>query len=127
MVSFLFFRSPLLPLHKRVSTYLTTPLTFLITAIAAAVIFILIRCAFRVAELLEGFSGELANNEVLFMIFEGPMLILAVTCLTVFHPGVCFDGRWAEAHPSSKKQTKRLDTTSKGSYSSLMMQQQPSP
>lgn len=65
-----------------------------------AVVLIFVRCAYRVAELSEGFSGELANDELLFMILEGPMLMAACFCLTVFHPGPSFGGRWAEAHPS---------------------------
>ncbi|KAH7039905.1 putative RTA1 domain protein [Microdochium trichocladiopsis] len=76
-------------------------------ALAAATILIFIRCAFRVAELSEGFNGPLANNEVTFMIFEGPMIMLATLALTVFHPGICFAGRWAEAKPMTRKQTKQ--------------------
>lgn len=41
------------------------------------------------AELEEGFHGRLANDEVLFMILEGPMIIIATTALTAFHPGFC--------------------------------------
>lgn len=69
-------------------------------ALAASVIFILVRSCFRVAELREGFSGSLANNEVLFMIFEAPMIILAVLGLTIFHPGVCLGGIWKRASMS---------------------------
>lgn len=28
------------------------------------------------------------------MVFEGPMMIIAVTALTIFHPGRVFDGLW---------------------------------
>lgn len=49
-------------------------------------------------ELNEGFNGELANDEVLFMILEGPMIIIACVALTVFHPGICFRGRFGEAN-----------------------------
>jgi hypothetical protein len=31
------------------------------------------------------------------MIFEGPMIILAVTAMTVFHPGRVFDDLWVPA------------------------------
>lgn len=48
----------------------------------------MIRSCFRLAELQEGFSGHLANDELLFMILEGPMIIAAVAVLTLWHPGV---------------------------------------
>lgn len=56
-----------------------------------------IRTVFRSVELSEGFTGELANKEVEFMILDGVMVILAATCLTVVHPGYGFDKRWNEA------------------------------
>lgn len=48
-------------------------------------------------ELSQGFGGKLANNEVEFMVLDGVMVILASSCLTVFHPGFGFQGRWNEA------------------------------
>jgi hypothetical protein len=60
--------------------------------LAIATIGIFIRSVYRVAELQGGFGGSLANSEALFMIFEGPMTIIAVAALTVFHPGTCFSG-----------------------------------
>jgi hypothetical protein len=32
------------------------------------------------------------------MILEGAMVTIACICLTVLHPGVAFQGRWAEAN-----------------------------
>lgn len=58
---------------------------------------IFIRCVYRVAELWEGFSGYLANHESTFMIFEGPMIIIAVAAMTIYHPGRVFDNLWAAA------------------------------
>lgn len=54
------------------------------------------RSVFRVAELKDGFNGDLANNEVAFMILEGVMIMVACGCLTVFHPGYCFGGKWQD-------------------------------
>ena len=36
------------------------------------------------------------------MIFEGPMIIIAVTALTVFHPGRVFGGLWKASGQGSK-------------------------
>ncbi|KEF59046.1 uncharacterized protein A1O9_03889 [Exophiala aquamarina CBS 119918] len=64
-------------------------------AIGIATLTIMIRSTFRLAELQEGFSGHLANDEVLFMILEGPMIIVAVAVLTIWHPGlVCGANTW---------------------------------
>lgn len=62
-----------------------------------ATVLIFIRCIYRVAELWGGFDSHLANDEATFMIFEGPMIILAVAAMTIFHPGRVFDNLWVPA------------------------------
>lgn len=62
-----------------------------------ATLFIFIRCIYRVAELWDGFGGKLANHEATFMIFEGPMIILAVAAMTVWHPRRVFGEFWGIA------------------------------
>lgn len=62
-----------------------------------ATVLIFVRSVYRVAELWDGFGSHLANDEVTFMIFEGPMIIIAVTLMTVFHPGRVFDDLWIAA------------------------------
>jgi hypothetical protein len=62
-----------------------------------ATILIFVRCIYRVAELWDGFGGKLANHESTFMIFEGPMIIIAVAAITVFHPGRVFGDFWIPA------------------------------
>ncbi|KAF1851095.1 RTA1-domain-containing protein [Cucurbitaria berberidis CBS 394.84] len=63
----------------------------------AATLLIFVRCVYRVAELWNGFNSHLANDEVTFMIFEGPLIILAVSAMTVFHPGRIFGDLWVPA------------------------------
>ena len=77
-------------------------------AIAMATITIYVRCVFRVAELQDGFGGELANNEGMFMAFEGPMIIIAVVVLTICHPGIAFGSAsaWKAANWTWKKSNK---------------------
>ncbi len=59
---------------------------------------ILVRSAYRLAELQQGFDGKLANNELEFMILEGPMVFVAIIFLTVWHPGYVFGAKlWVEA------------------------------
>ena len=64
-------------------------------AIAVGVVTILVRCAFRVAELSEGFKGKVANNEALFMVFDSAMMVICVVVLSAGHPGFVLKGRWA--------------------------------
>ncbi|KAK8062135.1 Sphingoid long-chain base transporter RSB1 [Apiospora hydei] len=75
---------------------LRTTLMFrgLIGALVAAVFLIIVRSVYRLAELQGGFHGKLANNEVVFMIIEGPMVILACAVLIAFHPGLALKGYW---------------------------------
>jgi hypothetical protein len=68
-----------------------------------AIILIFIRSVYRVVELEGGYQGSIAGIEVAFMILEGPMVILAVSALAVFHPGFAFDGQWNAAGWSLKK------------------------
>lgn len=74
-------------------------------ALALATITIYIRCAFRVAELKDGFGGELANDQGMFMGFEGPMIMVAALALTVCHPGIAFGSAssWQAANWTWKK------------------------
>ena len=62
---------------------------------AIATVCIFIRCVFRVAELSGGFNGDFANNQASFMVLEGLMIVLATIAITAYHPGRCFQGRWA--------------------------------
>lgn len=85
-------------------------------ALALATITIFIRCVYRVAELQGGFAGKLANDEVVFMVFEGPMIMAAVIALTIFHPGPAFAGAWKAAKPiSSGRRSRRRAEKSGGS------------
>jgi hypothetical protein len=66
-------------------------------ALWIATILIFIRSVYRIVELQGGFNGSIANNETVFMIFEGPMIILATLAVTVIHPGFAFGGDWKAA------------------------------
>ncbi|KAK8026152.1 hypothetical protein PG990_003975 [Apiospora arundinis] len=57
---------------------------------ALAIVLILVRCIYRVVELREGYSGELVRDEPLFIGLEGFVIISAVYCLMISHPGFVF-------------------------------------
>jgi hypothetical protein len=79
-------------------------LTITVTALWFATILIMIRSIYRIVELQGGFDGTIANNEVAFMVLEGPMIILATFALTVLHPGYALDRNWQAASWSLRKQ-----------------------
>lgn len=88
-------------------------------ALAIATLLIFIRCCFRVAELKEGFDGNIANSEPLFMVFEGPMIFIAVGLLSILHPGIAFKGRWAEANFGVWAGRKKLNTVETNQWTEL--------
>ena len=59
-------------------------------ALSLATITIFWRSVYRVAELAEGWTGELIKKQNLFIAFEGVMVVVAVLALNVFHPAFCF-------------------------------------
>jgi hypothetical protein len=92
-------------------------------ALGAAVVLIFIRSVYRVAELQQGFNGPIANDEVSFMILEGPMIFLAVLAMTVLHPGISFGGKWSSAAWSVKRSRKAAFATSSSSMEDIHLQQ----
>ncbi|EPE08491.1 parasitic phase-specific protein psp-1 [Ophiostoma piceae UAMH 11346] len=67
----------------------SNPTRFRIFAVGlcAAIIFVLVRCIYRIDELSEGYDGALFHNEPVFYGLESAMITLAVFCLTLGHPG----------------------------------------
>ena len=59
-------------------------------AIIVAYTGILVRCVYRIPELLGGWGGELMQEETEFIVLEGVMIVITVLAQTVFHPGLCF-------------------------------------
>lgn len=96
-------------------------------ALSAAVVLILIRSVYRVAELREGFGGAIANDQVSFMILEGPMIFLAVLAVTVLHPGISFGGQWNNAGWSVKQSRKVAFDMSGSSTEDIQLQQKYNP
>ena len=93
---------------------------WLLVALITATVAIFVRSCFRVAELREGFDGELANQQVTFMILEGAMVAIASIALTVAHPGLTFGHSWKlararEAVGSDSPSDSSVDNT-KGAF-----------
>ena len=60
-----------------------------LVALGVSAFCILWRSVFRVAELSQGWDGELMTHQELFIAFEGVLIVAAVVVLNVFHPALC--------------------------------------
>jgi len=68
----------------------STPFRLFLGAVVVAYTGILVRCAYRIPELTEGWRSEIMRNEAEFIVLEGAMIVVSVLALTIFHPGYCF-------------------------------------
>lgn len=83
-----------------------------LVALALATILIFWRSVFRVAELAEGWSGDLIKRQDLFIAFEGVMVVVAVLALNVAHPAFCFatKGTAADDHKQRPESDRSSET-----------------
>ncbi|GFP52068.1 hypothetical protein ACSS6W_003944 [Trichoderma asperelloides] len=63
-------------------------LTAFFTGLTSATLLILARCAYRVAELQDGYSGKLIKEETPFIVLEGVFVFLAASMLCFGNPGL---------------------------------------
>jgi hypothetical protein len=63
-------------------------LTAFFTGLTSATLLILARCAYRVAELQDGYNGKLIKEEAPFIVLEGVFVFLAACMLCFGHPGL---------------------------------------
>jgi hypothetical protein len=63
----------------------------------------------------QGYTGSIANNEVLYMILEGAMMIIAAGALTFGHPGRTLGSVWqANAFHFRQKKSLNQDNRDQG-------------
>jgi hypothetical protein len=61
------------------------------SGLSVSILLILTRCAYRVAELKDGYNGSLIREEAPFIALEGVIIVLAAAALFFGHPGLVFD------------------------------------
>jgi len=64
------------------------PLKLMILGLVLMTVFIFIRSIYRTAELVDGFTGKIIETQILFNLFDGAMIVLAIYTLNFLHPGV---------------------------------------
>lgn len=65
--------------------------------LAVAIVAILIRCIYRLLELMGGYDSDLANHELTFVIFDSVMMVIMTGVLTIGHPGIMLGEYWNRA------------------------------
>ena len=79
-------------------------------AMTGAVLTVFTRCVYRLAELAEGWEGNLIVHEWYFIILDAVMMSIATICVTVFHPGFAFQGRTKSVKIEKSGRKKNADT-----------------
>jgi hypothetical protein len=62
-----------------------------VSSLVLAFFTVFTRCVYRVAELVPGWANPIMQNEAEFIVLDSVMVAIATVCLTVFHPGTCFE------------------------------------
>ncbi|KAI8626537.1 RTA1-domain-containing protein [Xylariaceae sp. FL1651] len=74
------------PKHSNEATREDKRVKAFIIYLSLAIILVIGRSAFRVAEFSQGIFGGLVHNELLFIIFDGFPIAIATSLLVAFHP-----------------------------------------
>ena len=64
------------------------------------------RCVYRIAEMANGWSNPIMQDETDFIALDSVMVMLATLALTVFHPGYCFP-RLSNSFSKAKEMTEK--------------------
>jgi magnesium-transporting ATPase (P-type) len=75
-------------LSRNGASALTWRLKAFFAGLIVAIIAIFARCAFRVAELKDGFDGEMITHEIPFIILESGLMVVGAAALMYGHPGL---------------------------------------
>jgi hypothetical protein len=105
--------------HTSLSMLASNRFRYFVGGVIIAYITILIRCIYRIPELLGGWGGELMRVEWEFVFFEGWMIVLCVVAQTVFHPGIFFPVMGAGANKTHA--ARKLASSSESAQSDIEM------
>lgn len=84
---------------------------FWIPSVCVSLLFLLIRSAYRIAELSEGWTGHLMRTERYFLILDGLMIIIGMTPLCIIYPAIAYgyvpiEGLHYKQESSSSRESK---------------------
>ncbi|KAG9692812.1 RTA1-domain-containing protein, partial [Aureobasidium melanogenum] len=75
------------------SSGLDTRFKIFLICLSVSLVLIFIRCAYRIYELSDGYSGSALHDQGLFIALESCMITAATLLLNIGHPGLVFDPR----------------------------------
>ncbi|KAI0446225.1 hypothetical protein F4803DRAFT_59409 [Xylaria telfairii] len=82
-------------------------ITILMFSVAAALV--ILRTAYRILEVAEGFRSSIAQAEVLFMVLDGAAMLIAIILLLAFFPARALGQSWSETSIRQlSRQTRRM-------------------
>ncbi|KAH6670880.1 RTA1 like protein-domain-containing protein [Plectosphaerella plurivora] len=76
-----------LVLCKKSGAKINQKLKFFLIFLLLSIVFILIRCVYRIVELREGYFSEMFRDEPPFIALESGIMVAAVLCMAIGHPG----------------------------------------
>ncbi|KAJ7115430.1 RTA1-like protein [Mycena epipterygia] len=87
---------------------LDSRLQMMIAALAFSTLVLFIRSVYRIIELAGGWHGRVLHTEVYFNVLDGGMVVLAIVCINVAHPGRLLGSR-RPAEPANYKYGGKLE------------------
>ncbi|KAJ7115433.1 RTA1-like protein [Mycena epipterygia] len=87
---------------------LDSRLQMMIAALAFSTLVLFIRSVYRIIELAGGWHGRVLHTEVYFNVLDGGMVVLAIICINVAHPGRLLGSR-RPAEPANYKYGGKLE------------------
>ncbi|KAI0015991.1 RTA1 like protein-domain-containing protein [Xylariomycetidae sp. FL0641] len=76
-----------------------------LTAFSTATFLLVLRTAYRIVEIAEGYMSSIAQDENLFLVLDGAMVLLAVILLAIFFPARVFGHYWPQTSTRRLSQT----------------------
>lgn len=79
------------------------------SGLLTSILLILARCAYRVAELKDGYSGDIITHEAPFIALEGVFIVIAASALCFGHPGLVFGRRQSQKTVSDSESGEAIE------------------
>jgi hypothetical protein len=86
------------------------------SGLLTSILFILARCAYRVAELRDGYDGDIITHEIPFIVLEGVFIVVAAIALCFGHPGLVFDREQATSGTTTKAVNSDTESGNAGAF-----------
>ncbi|KAI0005231.1 RTA1 like protein-domain-containing protein [Xylariaceae sp. FL0662B] len=90
---------------KFATLYNSTAFKIFLAVFSLSNMLLAIRTAYRVIAIAEGFGSSLEQNETLFLVLDGAMVLIATVILLAFYPSRIFGQSWLQTAPHRLSQS----------------------